>query len=56
MLIIFILLHYGKTVSARETEQQDENIKKNAIPVVLGYANNYQDNYFQGQILTFDLL
>ena len=28
MLIIFILLHYGKTVSARETEQQDENIKK----------------------------
>lgn len=56
MLIIFILLHYGKTVSARETEQRDENIKKNAIPVVLGYANNYQDNYFQGQILTFYLL
>ena len=28
MLIIFILLHYGKTVSACETEQRDENIKK----------------------------
>ena len=56
MLIIFILLHYGKTVSACETEQRDENIQKNAIPVVLGYANNYQDNYFQGQILTFYLL
>ena len=28
MLIIFILLHYGKTVSARETEQRDEKIKK----------------------------
>ena len=31
-------------------------LKKNVIPVVLGYANNYQDNYFQGQILTFYLL
>ena len=29
---------------------------KNAIPAVLGYANNFQDNYFQGQILTFYLL
>ena len=56
MLIIFISLHYGKTVSACETEQRDENIKKNAIPAVLGYANNYQDNYFQVQILTFYLL
>ena len=37
MLIIFILLHYGKTVST-QTEQRDENIKKNAIPAVLGYA------------------
>ena len=56
MLIIFILLHYGKTVSARETEQRDEKIKKNSVPAVLGYANNFQDNYFQGRILTFYLL
>ena len=42
--------------SARETEQRDEKIKKNSVPAVLGYANNFQDNYFQGQILTFYLL
>ena len=46
----------GKQSQPVKQSNRTKILKKNVIPVVLGYANNYQDNYFQGQILTFYLL
>ena len=47
-------LRYRETALVRETKQQDENVKKkkkkSAMRAVLGHANNFPENYFQGQI------
>ena len=54
-MLIITILHHGKTALVRETKQQDENVKKkkkkkSAMRAVLGHANNFPENYFQGQI------
>ena len=47
---IYFVVLWGNSLSPWNRAGQDENIKKNEMPAVLGYANNFQDNYFQGHI------
>ena len=52
-MLIITILHHGETALVRETKQQDENVKKkkkSAMRAVLGHANNFPENYFQGQM------